>query len=111
MEFCRLWVFSRSFLAQCSCFKRLTPIAVARPLIYATVASISAFLVLIGVFLVSDVKKNRRRNEKKSQVASATVLKELESADSGYLYQIKVNGEIWKCFSDQPLELKSSIRL
>ena len=84
-------------------------ISVARPLIYATVAAISLFLLFIGFFLVNDVKKGRKRQAKKGDPESAIVLQELQTAEEGHLYQVKVNGEIWKCFSSKPLEINSSV--
>ena len=83
-------------------------ISVAKPLIYATVAAISLFLLFVGFFLVSDVKKSRRR-QATNNLDSALVLKKLETAEQDYLYQVKVNGEIWKCFSKEKLELNSSV--
>lgn len=76
-------------------------LSVSRNLIFTTVAVIAVFLLLLGVFLVRDIRKKKLPDNYYSLVGkTAKIVRVLPQDSQGcYHYQIMVTGEIWRARS------------
>lgn len=74
-------------------------------LIISVVASISAYVLFIGWFMIKTYKKSRDRFVHTNQ--SGSVMKVLGDKK----YQIKIEGEIWNASSDEELSLEDKVEV
>ena len=76
-------------------------ISLSKSLVYSSVFAITIFLFFIGVFIYRDSKSSNTPEDFYSLVGKSAIITAVETENGmNSYYYVKVNGEIWKAFSD-----------
>lgn len=87
-------------------------IEIGYPLIFSTVAAIVVFMGLIAFMFIKDRKQAQNLDFNNPVGHLATIMALLEQLDDGsFIYQVKVNGEIWRALSSSQVEIGKHVTI
>jgi membrane-bound serine protease (ClpP class) len=84
-------------------------IEISKELIFSATAAVTLFMGFMFFVIMRDHKNIGKKTFNSMVGKTATVVAEVESHNDYYIYQVKVQGEVWKLKSSSKLDLQTDV--
>ncbi|MEC7278392.1 MAG: hypothetical protein VXV96_18865 [Bdellovibrionota bacterium] len=85
-------------------------LSLSHSLIFSVVLAIVSFIAIVVYLMVKERKNIGKEKFNDTEGEKGVVIKFLKKQEEGFLYQIKVHGEVWSALSDEELAVGAQIQ-
>lgn len=85
-------------------------LSLSHSLIFSVVLAIVSFIAIVVYLMVKERKNIGKEKFNDTEGEKGVVIKFLKKQEEGFLYQIKVHGEVWSALSEEELAVGAQIQ-